>query len=626
MKAKRRLLWPQVFLLAALLLSAALRFYRLDAQSFWNDEGNSARLAERSIRLIIEGAAGDVHPPGYYLLLRVWRGLTGSSEFSLRSLSAFCGILTVAVTAAVGRKVGGVSTAVGGALALAVHPLAVYYSQEARMYALLGLLAAATLLIAARLQRRSVADWPAAGALLLVLIAGFYTHYAYAFVVLSANVVFVATWLLLRPPRWRCLLIWASCHLLAALAFLPWLPNVLRAAGWAPPDLNSGQALMEMIRALLVGITLPEGGTAYWLPVAGALLLLAILTRSRAAFLKWAAVAVTVLPVVLIASLNIYRTAYLKFLMVAAAPLTVLLALPLAPPRQGGGHRRVLSMLGGAVLLLTMLPAQITSLHHLYFDPAYARDDYRRLASIVAAEAQPNDAVILSAPNQWEVFTYYYDGPVTVYPAPYHPELEKAETWIEEVRAAGHRQLFVLYWGDRESDPHRRLERRLAQQTYKASETWITDVRLARYGFAPLPTTPHASLDAVLGKTVALHGYGFAEGPFQPGEIVPLTLFWEAERVPDERLKVFVHLLDENGALVAQTDAEPVGGLHPTSAWETGESVLDRHGVLLPDDLALGTYTFTTGMYRLNDGTRLTVERAGAAAGDVIVLETIEVE
>ena len=48
--------------------------------------------------------------------------------------------------------------------------------------------------------------------------------------------------------------------------------------------------------------------------------------------------------------------------------------------------------------------------------------------------------------------------------------------------------------------------------------------------------------------------------------------------------------------------------------------------VLLPDDLAPGTYTLTTGMYRLNDGTRLTVERAGAAAGDVIVLETIEVE
>jgi len=266
MKAKRRLLWPQVFLLAALLLSAALRFYRLDAQSFWNDEGNSARLAERSIKLIIEGAAGDVHPPGYYLLLRVWRGLTGSSEFSLRSLSAFCGILTVAVTAAVGRKVGGVSTAVGGALALAVHPLAVYYSQEARMYALLGLLAAATLLIAARLQRRSVADWPAAGALLLVLIAGLYTHYAYAFVVLSANVVFVATWLLLRPLRWRRLLIWASCHLLAALAFLPWLPNVLRAAGGKAgaatfcADVGKG-ALAAFLGGVIFGGTVAASGT-----------------------------------------------------------------------------------------------------------------------------------------------------------------------------------------------------------------------------------------------------------------------------------------------------------------------------------------------------------------------------
>lgn len=625
MRSRRRAGWYRLLLLAVLLLGAALRFYRLDVQSFWNDEGNSARLAERSIALIIEGAAGDVHPPGYYLLLRAWRDRVGGSEFALRSLSAFCGVLTVALTAALGRKAGGTWTAVGGALALAVHPLAVYYSQEARMYALLGLMAAATLWIAARLQHRSPIVWPDAGALLLVLIVGLYTHYAYGFVVLGVNVAFAATSLLRRPLYWRRLLIWAGCHVLAALAFLPWLPNVLRAAGWAPPDLNTGQALGEMVRALLVGITLPNEANPYWLPVAGTLLLLALLTRSRSAFVKWVGVTVTALPIVLIVVLNIYRAAYLKFLMVAVAPLTVLLALPLAAPRPGGGHRRILTMLVGSVLLLALLPAQITSLRHLYFDPAYARDDYRRLASVVATEAQPEDAVILSAPNQWEVFTYYYDGPVTVYPAPYHPEIEKAETWIEGVRAAGHDQLFVLYWGDRESDPHRRLERQLAQQTYKAKESWITDVRLARYGVAPLPTAPQVALDAVLGEAVSLEGYSLVNGPFQPGEILPLTLFWRAERAPGERFKVFVHLLDEDGALVAQTDAEPIGGLHPTSGWQAGDAVIDRYGVLLPDDLARGTYTLTVGMYRLGDGTRLTVKCAGEAVGDVIVLQIIEI-
>ena len=46
-----------------LVLAAFLRFYLLDGQSFWNDEGNSARIAERSLQLITEGAAGDIHMP-----------------------------------------------------------------------------------------------------------------------------------------------------------------------------------------------------------------------------------------------------------------------------------------------------------------------------------------------------------------------------------------------------------------------------------------------------------------------------------------------------------------------------------------------------------------------------------
>ncbi|MBN1316048.1 MAG: hypothetical protein JXA42_11285, partial [Anaerolineales bacterium] len=50
-------------MLVILLAAFALRIYRLDAQSFWNDEGNSARIAERSVQLILEGSAADIHPP-----------------------------------------------------------------------------------------------------------------------------------------------------------------------------------------------------------------------------------------------------------------------------------------------------------------------------------------------------------------------------------------------------------------------------------------------------------------------------------------------------------------------------------------------------------------------------------
>jgi mannosyltransferase len=123
----------------ALLLATFLRFHRLGGQSFWNDEGNSARLSERSIGLIIEGTASDIHPPLYYLLLRGWRELVGETEFGLRSLSALAGVGVVAVTMALGWRLFGRWVALVAGMVAAVNPALVYYSQEARMYELLAL-------------------------------------------------------------------------------------------------------------------------------------------------------------------------------------------------------------------------------------------------------------------------------------------------------------------------------------------------------------------------------------------------------------------------------------------------------------------------------------------------------
>ena len=128
--------------LALLVFAAALRFYKLDAQSLWYDEGNSARIAERSVQLIIEGAAGDIHPPLYYLILKFWRSVLGSSEWGLRSLSAVCGVLLVLFTFLIGRTWLNRHVAFVAAVLVSVSPFGIYYSQETRMYALLAVWAA----------------------------------------------------------------------------------------------------------------------------------------------------------------------------------------------------------------------------------------------------------------------------------------------------------------------------------------------------------------------------------------------------------------------------------------------------------------------------------------------------
>ena len=84
--------WQLAALVGVLLLAYGLRVHRLGAQSFWNDEGNSARLSERSLAAIVEGTAADIHPPLYYVLLRGWRELAGDTEFSLRALSVYAGL------------------------------------------------------------------------------------------------------------------------------------------------------------------------------------------------------------------------------------------------------------------------------------------------------------------------------------------------------------------------------------------------------------------------------------------------------------------------------------------------------------------------------------------------------
>src|SRR3990172_6398801 len=119
--------------LTVILLAVFLRFYRLEAQSFWNDEGNSARIAERSVDLILAGAAGDIHPPGYYLILSAWWAALGHSEFALRGFSAFAGIILVALIYRLGKQYFDTPAATAAAFFAAVHPALIYYSQEARM-------------------------------------------------------------------------------------------------------------------------------------------------------------------------------------------------------------------------------------------------------------------------------------------------------------------------------------------------------------------------------------------------------------------------------------------------------------------------------------------------------------
>src|ERR1051326_3037664 len=62
---------------AITVIAAALRWYRIDAQSLWYDEGISAHQLTRSFAEIVRASALDTHPPLYYWTLKAWGELCG---------------------------------------------------------------------------------------------------------------------------------------------------------------------------------------------------------------------------------------------------------------------------------------------------------------------------------------------------------------------------------------------------------------------------------------------------------------------------------------------------------------------------------------------------------------------
>jgi hypothetical protein len=257
-----------------------------------------------------------------------------------------------------------------------------------------------------------------------------------------------------------------------------------------------------------------------------------------------------------------------------------------------------------------------------YFDPAAARDDYRGMSAYISAAGRPEDAIILDAPGQQEVFDYYYDGPLPVYGLPEQrpPDAAATTARLEQI-ANQHPHLYSLFWATAESDPGSLVESWLDAHAYKAMDAWHGAVRLAMHA-TQQPTTnwPVQEAGAVLGDQARLARYALSGQEVTSGDVLQLQLVWEALRQPDADYTVFVQMLDQRNQVVAQRDAPPVSGDQPTSGWQPGEQVVDNHGLLVLPGTAPGDYRLITGMYDPQTGQRLS-----SSFADTIDLGTIRV-
>jgi uncharacterized membrane protein len=652
-----------------LILAALLRFYNLSGQSLWSDEGNSIALARRGFVEIAQRTAFDIHPPLYYWLLKIWITGFGDSEIGLRSFSVVLGIGLVYVIGLLGTRLFNPRVGLIAAFIAALSPFQVYYSQEARMYMLLTILGSLTVLAMLHFFKHHVvhASRLTFSGLLyaLTVTAGLYTHYAYPVMLIVVNVV-TLIWFRqhtkyqsrgsaqspasnLQPFRTvqnksplstlhSPLSNWIILQFIPLLLYLPWLPTAWRQITTWPSEQQPASltAILNTISTtLFFGLSWPyDLGMSTAVGLGLILVITAFsfftsrvtphasrLTRYAsgftlpvnptslsfrlALFLLWLWL---LFPVILTSF--IFSPAFLKFLLVATPALALLPAIAIEQIRAIPKQRWLNNLVGGALLAI-LTGTSLLSLHHYYTNADYARDNYRSMVQFIRAVGGVQDAVILHAEGQQDVFNYYYErgfasSPAPVYPLPRRRPLDEVQT-LAELQKIGDmaHNVYGVYWATRQADPNGLIVGWLDSNLVKATDQWYGNVRLVSYASpltgAKLVPNP---VDYRLGPNIRLTGFALSTARIKPGEILQVVLEWQTNESLAEDYTVFLQVLDQANHVVGQRDAGP---LTATSGWSVGQPVIDTHGIFIEPGTPPGKHRLIIGLYSSQTGQRLPV-------------------
>jgi hypothetical protein len=574
----------RVSLLVALGLVFALAIGWLDRASIWTDEAWSIWVAQLPWSGLLNTVAVDVHPPLYFLLLKPWIALTGESAFATRFLSTAAGLVGVALTYALGRRLVDRWSGLVALLWLGTHGFLLYYLRESRMYSLLLAGAAlsmwAYLAWLARPTRRSAF-------LMVIITAGIaYLHYFAPLITLTQglHVGLVAP---RRLPRWLLL------SGVSALLFLPWAG--IAAQQWlARPGgahLATTPTNWASVRQLLLILS---GGAGLLLLVPWVLgdALPHLGQRLRLWLLPlW----LMITPLALLAAnawlLPLYEARYLVGVLPAMALLVAY-----------GLHRVRWPWLGG-VMLVTLLVINLGAADTLRPPKA----PWATTIGEVLALRQPGEPTLLKLvePSSLEAYfsrTTPLRNAATVDLSGAHLS---PDGLVNQMRALpADKPVWLVL-------PH------------NIGETWVALAELATtrgvgfrravdhmlfYRFDPATGD---DLHFRFGERVRFAGDLLPPHQAHAGDNVCLDLPLQALAVLNEDLSYGLHLIDQGGRLVAQVDQ----GL---GIRRVGEAFRLTPCLTLPVQLPAGAYALHLVIYTWADGQRLPVYEADQAWGNAL--------
>jgi 4-amino-4-deoxy-L-arabinose transferase-like glycosyltransferase len=605
---------PAIWVLFFTLVGFWLRVQRLDFQPLWGDEGWSFYFTVQPVSDLLALTAIDIHPPLYYLLLKLWLSVAIVSPEAARFFSVIVGTLLIPAVAVLGRRVfdqrvGGVS-----AFVVTMMPLAVYYAQEVRMYGLVTLLGVLSTYFYVRGRDGLFFKL----GYIICSVAALYTMYFAAFF-LVAHLLHAL--IFCRRDFSRTVALFVAVGIL----YLPWavyagprlvdyIGNKREVEGYA--SLGMVQFLWSHLAAFSMGHLWEQLWPWIIIGIAIAISVgvigLYFAWRSAPARIIILYLAVPLLGGYLVNRIYPFTPPYFERTLLLAAPAFWLLVA--AGVIWLWDRQRLLTGLLGTLLLLF----SVVNLFIFFVTPRYADEDYRLLLQQVSARATTADTLLAS--YQWQLGFYH-----AYLPRP-HPRLfvvpgwgagwsaqagnagqrnqdllvilaESPRLWFPAYQASGH------IWEDE-------TEAAIASLGYPALLQWFspqTKLMLAGAGQSPVQSAPTANFaNRVLLTQAEVGGNEFQTGR----DIIPIALTWQRLIAPgdgDKTYNVSLRLADAYGHTWSIRDELAYPGASSINTITTTQTLTQQIGFLTPVGAPPGQYQLLISVRHTEDGKPLDV-------------------
>lgn len=218
----KKFIKENIYLLLIIMLGTILRFVFLDKPNGLGYDELIGTLKEANqpniLAVISYTLKMDIHFPLYQVMLHLWAKIFSFADYSLRSFSAFFGMLTVLVAYFIGKKLKSKDTGLVCSLIFAINSFLIYYSQEARMYGFMSLLSSLFLLFTVKIKNNPQNNWNYFGFILFAFAV--ITSYTISAVFVFAQIGALIIYLISEKKTSKKLLVSAGILIALCLPFL----------------------------------------------------------------------------------------------------------------------------------------------------------------------------------------------------------------------------------------------------------------------------------------------------------------------------------------------------------------------------------------------------------------------